>query len=154
MQRQMNWSEGKPSEYLLLNDATSVAAAQGQMRKAEELMQRSVQVSDRLGFKETTADTQSGLAGDEGRSRQRFESQRVGRIQVPSWHMAGATPVAVTLAMTGDTSRAQAITEALGHRVPTDTLLHQVNIPCVRAQKAQITSCVRAWFRPRSVTYF
>ena len=33
MQQQMKWSEGKPSEYLLLNEATNVAAAHGQMRR-------------------------------------------------------------------------------------------------------------------------
>src|SRR3984893_660599 len=62
LQRQMKWSEGRPSEYLLLNEATSFAAARGQMQKAGELMQRSLQVSDRLGFKETTADTQANFA--------------------------------------------------------------------------------------------
>jgi hypothetical protein len=33
------------------------------------------------------------------------------------------------LAMAGDGSRAQAITEELDHRFPEDTLLHQVSIP-------------------------
>src|ERR1700733_2776947 len=59
MQRELKWSEGKPSEYLLLSLPADVAASHGQMQKAAELVQRSVQVSDRLGFKETTADTQS-----------------------------------------------------------------------------------------------
>jgi tetratricopeptide (TPR) repeat protein len=35
--------------------------------------------------------------------------------------------------MTGDASHAQAIIDDLGHRFPADTILHQVNIPCVRA---------------------
>jgi hypothetical protein len=29
MQRELKWSDGKPSEYLLLNEATSAAAARG-----------------------------------------------------------------------------------------------------------------------------
>ncbi|MGA7632976.1 MAG: serine/threonine-protein kinase, partial [Terriglobales bacterium] len=62
MQREMKWGEGKPSEYLLLNEATAVAASRGQLQKAGELMQRSVQVTDRLGFKGTTADTESSSA--------------------------------------------------------------------------------------------
>ena len=41
--------------------------------------------------------------------------------------------VALALAMTGDVSRAQAIEDDLDHRFPDDLLLHQVNIPCVRA---------------------
>ena len=37
MQQQMKWSEGKPSEYLLLNEATNVAAAHGQMQKGRRI---------------------------------------------------------------------------------------------------------------------
>jgi len=134
MQRQVKWSEGKPSEYLLLNNATSVAAAHGQMQKAAELMQRSVQVSNRLGFKETTADTQSFFAvtqaevGNVSKAKELAASSSSlaqGRSNMES--------VAVALAMTGDVSRSQAISDDLGRRFPNDTLLHQVNIPCVRA---------------------
>lgn len=42
-------------------------------------------------------------------------------------------PVAVALAMSGDVSRAQSITQELGRRFPVDTILQQVSIPCVRA---------------------
>jgi len=62
MQPQLKLSEGKPSEYLLLNEATAAATSHGQMHKADELRQRSAAVSDRLGFKETTADTQAAFA--------------------------------------------------------------------------------------------
>jgi len=134
LQRQLKWSEGKPSEYLLLNEATSVATARGQLQKAGELMQRSAQVSDRLGFKETTADTQSAFAltqaevGNASRAKELAASSSAlahGRSNMES--------VALTLAMTGDVSRSQTIADDLGHRFPDDTLLHQVNIPCVRA---------------------
>jgi hypothetical protein len=62
MQRELKWAAGKPSEYLLLNEATGVAPARGEMQKAGQLMQRSVQVSDRLGFKEMPADAEPGFA--------------------------------------------------------------------------------------------
>jgi tetratricopeptide (TPR) repeat protein len=42
-------------------------------------------------------------------------------------------PAAVALAMAGDGSRAQALTEELARRFPDDTLLHQVTIPMVQA---------------------
>ena len=134
MQQQMKWSEGKPSEYLLLNDATFVSAARGQMQKAGELMQRSVQVSDRLGFKETTADTQAWLAvmqveaGNVSKAKELAASS-----SILAHGRSNLTPVALALAMTGDASRAQAIVDDLGRRFPSDTLLHQVNTPCVRA---------------------
>jgi serine/threonine protein kinase/tetratricopeptide (TPR) repeat protein len=134
MQREMKWAEGKPSEYLLLNEATGAVASHGQMQKAGELMQRSVQVSERLGFKGTTAETQAGWAlalaevGDLAKAREPAASSSAsvhGRINMGL--------VAVALAMTGDVSRAQAIVDDLGRRFPDDTLLHQVNIPVVQA---------------------
>ncbi|HEY4843382.1 MAG TPA: serine/threonine-protein kinase [Terriglobales bacterium] len=134
MQREMKWAEGKPSEYLLLNEATAVAASRGQLQKAGELMQRSVQVTDRLGFKGTTADTESSSAvwqaevGNTAKAKQLAASSSAlanGRSNM--------VPVALALAMIGDVSRAQAIIDDLGRRSPDDTLLHSVGSPCVRA---------------------
>ena len=137
MQREMKWAEGKPSEYLLLIEAASAAAAHGQMQKAEELVQRSVQVSDRLGFKETTADTKAGWAlvqaavGNASKARElaaASSSLANGRTNL--------VPVAEALALSGDGSRPQSITEELGRRFPDDTLLHNVAIPSVVALTA------------------
>jgi serine/threonine protein kinase/tetratricopeptide (TPR) repeat protein len=134
MQRQLKWSEGKPSEYLLLNDATSVAAAHGEMRKAGQLMQRSVQVSSRLGFKETTADTQAVFAVTQAEVGSASKAKELAASSSALAHgRSNMESVAVALAMTGDVSGAQAIADDLGHRFPDDTLLHQVSIPCVRA---------------------
>jgi serine/threonine protein kinase/tetratricopeptide (TPR) repeat protein len=134
MQRQVKWSEGKPSEYLLLNEATNAAAAHGQMQKAGELMQRSAQITERLGFKGTTAATLANWAlmqaevGNASKARElAASSSGLARDR------SNLESVAVALAMTGDVSRAQAITDELGHRFPADTLLLQVSIPCVRA---------------------
>ena len=134
MQRQLKLIEGKPSEYFVLNTATFAAASRGQMKKAGELLQRSTQVSERAGFKGTTADTEA---------RSALINAEVGNFAKARELAASSTalarsrrnlePVAIALAMTGDASRAQAITEELDHRFPSDTLLHQTRIPCVRA---------------------
>ena len=134
LQRQLKWSEGKPSEYLLLNEATSVATARGQLQKAGELMQRSGQVSDRLGFKETTADTQSAFALTQAEVGNASKAKELAASSSALAHgRSNMESVALALAMTGDVSRSQTIADDLGHRFPDDTLLHQVNIPCVRA---------------------
>jgi serine/threonine protein kinase/tetratricopeptide (TPR) repeat protein len=134
MQRQIKWSEGKPSEYLLLRAAAIAAAAQGRMRKASELMQHSVQISQRLGFKGGTAQTEAlgalreALVENASKARELAASSAAlarGRDNLE--------PVAYALALAGDASRAQAITEELGHRFPDDTRLHQVIIPVVQA---------------------
>jgi serine/threonine protein kinase/tetratricopeptide (TPR) repeat protein len=164
MQQQMKWSEGKPSEYLLLNEATNVAAAHGQMRKALELTQRSQQITDRLGFKGTTAATLAAVAvtqaefGNSARARELATSS--GALVRDRGNLES---VALALAMTGDVSRAQAIEDDLDHRFPDDLLLHQVNLPCVRAlielqrkapeQSVQALEAVRPYESGASVAF-
>ena len=134
MQRELKWSEGKPSEYYLLNYSANVAASRGQMKKGEELIQRSIQDSDRMGFKGTTSNTQAAWAvtqaeaGNAPRARElAASSAALARTQL------NLEPAAIALALTGDGSRAQALIDELNHRFPDDTLLHQVYGPCVRA---------------------
>ncbi len=134
MQQQVKWSEGKPSEYLLLNEATNVAAAHGQMQKAGELMQRSVQITDRLGFKGTTAATLAAMAVTEAEFGNSAKARELATSSGALVRDRGnLESVAVALAMTGDVSHAQAIADDLDHRFPDDILLRQVNLPCVRA---------------------
>ncbi|MGA8619453.1 MAG: serine/threonine-protein kinase [Candidatus Sulfotelmatobacter sp.] len=134
MQRQIKWAEGKPSEYLLLDEAANVAAAQGQMRKAEDLTRRSIQVTDRLGFKETTADTQAGWAVTLAEVGNAAMARELAASSSALAHGRGnMEPVAVALAMSGDGDRAQTITQDLSRRFPADTLLHDVWAPCVAA---------------------
>jgi eukaryotic-like serine/threonine-protein kinase len=137
MQQQVKWSEGKPSEYLLLNEATNVAAGRGQMQKAGELMQRSVQITDRLGFKGTTAATLANMAvnqaevGNSAKARELAASSSA--LVRDRSNLLG---VAFVLAMNGDISHAQTIIDDLGHRFPDDVLLQQVTILSVRASIA------------------
>jgi serine/threonine protein kinase/tetratricopeptide (TPR) repeat protein len=137
MQREVKWAEGKPSEYLLLIDAASAAAAHGQMQKAEELVQRSVQVSDRLGFKGTTADTKASWALVQALVENASKARELAAASSTLAHgRSNMVAVAEALAISGDGSRAQSIVEELGRRFPNDTLLHNVGIPSVTALAA------------------
>jgi serine/threonine protein kinase/tetratricopeptide (TPR) repeat protein len=134
MDRQMKWAAGKPAEYLLLIEAANVAAAHGQMRKAEDLAQRSVQVSDRLGFKETTADTRSGFAVTQAEVGNTAKAKELAASSSSAANArSNMFSVASALALAGDGSRAESIMSELGRRFPNDTLLHQVSIPSVEA---------------------
>jgi eukaryotic-like serine/threonine-protein kinase len=134
MQAQVKLSEGKPGEYLLLTEATGAAASHGQMQKAGELMQHSAQVSDRFGFKETTAQTQGLFAVTQAEVGNISKSRELAASSSALAHgRANLVPAALALAMTGDGKRAQAIVDDLGHRFPDDLILHQVSIPEVRA---------------------
>jgi eukaryotic-like serine/threonine-protein kinase len=137
MQRQLKWSEGKPSEYLLLFEAASAAAAHGQLQKAAELIQRSVQVSDRFGFKETAADTQAAFAVTQAQVGNASKAKELCASSSALAHgRSNMESVALALAMTGDVVRGQAVADDLGRRFADDTLLHQVIIPSVRALSA------------------
>jgi serine/threonine protein kinase/tetratricopeptide (TPR) repeat protein len=134
MQRELKWSEGKPSEYYLLTFASNAAASHGQMKKAGDFMQRSIQASDRMGFKDTTSTTQAAWAllqaevGNAAKARELAASSAA-----LTRNQNNLEPVAVALAMSGDGNRAQGFVDELNHRFPDDTLLHQVYGPCVRA---------------------
>jgi eukaryotic-like serine/threonine-protein kinase len=134
MQREMKWAEGKPSEYLLLNDAANVAMSHGQVRKAEELWQRSAQVTERSGFKDTTANTKAIEAQVEAEIGNFAKAKELAASSSAlASAQANMSGVAMAVAITGDTNRAQTIVDDLGRRFPSDTLLHQVTIPVVRA---------------------
>ena len=134
LQHEMKWAEGKPSEYLLLNDAASLAAAHGQLQKARELIDRSVHVSDHFGFKGTTADTKADWALIEAEAGDFSKARESAAASAALAHgRRNMVPAAIALAIAGDTARAQAIAEDLGHRFPDDTILRNVSIPSVAA---------------------
>jgi tetratricopeptide (TPR) repeat protein len=134
MQKQMKWSEGKPSEYLLLNEASSAAASHGQMKQAEELAQQSVKVTERLGFKETSADTQASWAVVEAEMGNISKTRELAAASASASHgRSNLGPVATALAIAGDASRAQSIIDDLSRRFPDDTILREVTIPSARA---------------------
>ena len=134
MQRELKWSQGKSSEYLLLNEASFVAAARGQIRKGQELSQRSIQVTDRLGFKESTADTMAWWAlieaevGNTASAREQANaSAALARART------NLVPAAEALAFAGDASHPQAALGELRKRFPADTLLKEVATANVNA---------------------
>jgi tetratricopeptide (TPR) repeat protein len=134
MQRQLQWAAGKPSEPLLLSDASLVAASRGQIQKARDLQQRSMQATDRVGFKETSAATQAAWAVVEAMVGNTAKARELAAASSSSARSRNnLLPAAVALAMTGDSSRAQTIVDELGRRFPDDTILHQVYVPYIRA---------------------
>ncbi|HTR23747.1 MAG TPA: serine/threonine-protein kinase [Terriglobales bacterium] len=134
MQQELKWGEGKPSEYLILNEATGVAASHGQIQKGRELQQRSVQVTDRYGFKDTSADTDAGWALTEAETGNTAKAREFATQSASLAHgRANLEFVALSLAMSGDESRARTIVDDLAHRYPADTIFHNVYMPAVAA---------------------
>jgi eukaryotic-like serine/threonine-protein kinase len=137
MQRQMKWAEGKPSEYLLLNEAAAIAAGRGQMQKARELSKRSTELTDRLGFKGTTASTDGSWALAEAEAGNPAKARELAASSSALAHGRNNLEyVAATLAMAGDGSHAKTIIDDLNRRFPDDTLLRNVWGPCATALAA------------------
>jgi serine/threonine protein kinase/tetratricopeptide (TPR) repeat protein len=137
MQRQMKWAEGKPSEYLLLNEAAAIATGHGQMQKARELLKRSTELTDRLGFKGTTASTEGVWALVEAEAGYPAKARELAASSSALAHGRNNLEyVAATLAMTGDGSHAKTIIDDLNRRFPDDTLLRNVWGPCATALAA------------------
>ncbi len=134
MQKELKWAEGKPSEYLLLFEAAWLAAARGQMQKANGLAERSFQATDQTGFKESTADNKAWWAVLQAEVGNATKARELATASFSISHGRGnLSAVALALAITGDGARAESVIGDLGHRFPDDTLLHSVYIPAVNA---------------------
>jgi eukaryotic-like serine/threonine-protein kinase len=97
-------------------------------------MQRSVQLTERLGFKGAKADTLANMAVMQAQVGNFAKARELANQSMAlAKDRSNLLPVALALAMTGDTVHAQSIMEDLDHRFPSDTLLHQVGIPEVKA---------------------
>ena len=130
MQRQLNWAEGKPSEFALLNEAASVAASHGQLKKAEELSRRSIQSTEHFGFKDATASTQAAWAWTEAEVGNSSQAREMALSSATLAHArANLIVVALALALCGDVPRGKVMLDDLAKRFPSDTLLHNVAIP-------------------------
>ena len=134
MQREVQWAQGKPSEYLLLSEQASMAAAQGQLKKSREMAKRSVEVTDRLGFKDTSAATKASLAVVEAEMGNAGQARGAADASIATEKVRGTMgPAAIALAISGDAVRAQAMIDEMARRFPNDTIVQRVTIPVVQA---------------------
>lgn len=133
MQREMKWAERRPSEYLLLQESAIAAAARGQIHKAEDLLQRSMQDTDQLGFKETTAETKASFALEEATVGNLVKGRELANQSAATAHSRNLVTASQALALAGDSTHAQPMVEEREKRLPSDTLLHNVGAPVVLA---------------------
>ena len=134
IQQQLQWATGKPSEYLLLNEQAGIEASQGQLQGARDLIQRSVQITDHLGFKDTSVTSNAVLALVEAELGNAAQARALAQSTLPQ--AKGRTnqgTLATVWAIAGDGSRAQTLSNSLEHRYPDDTILQRVTLPVVRA---------------------
>jgi eukaryotic-like serine/threonine-protein kinase len=140
MAQQVAWSAGKPGvEDVLLSFEADTAAYAGQLRKARELSRQAVASAERAEQKETAADYEAQVG---------LREALLGNSAPAQEHAAAALRLsngrdvqfltALTLAVAGDATRAQALTDDLSKRFPEDTIVQFDYLPTIRAQVALI----------------
>ena len=139
MAQQAAWFEGKPdveNEILGLESATE--AYYGRIGKARELTERAAASAERARNKEYAASwaaeagVREALLGNYGEARQRAGTA----LGLAAESRGVEQQAALALALAGDGTRAQALTDDLNKRFPLNTLTQSIWLPTLRAQMA------------------
>ena len=138
MAQQVAWAEGKPGvEDQILDFEAHTAAYSGRLGKARELSRRAVASAERDRDQETAAGYEAEAAlrevlfGNAAEARQRAAAAL--RLSTGRDAQFGA---ALTLALAGDTHRAEALAEDFAKRFPNDTVVRFNYLPTIDAQLA------------------
>jgi eukaryotic-like serine/threonine-protein kinase len=135
MKQQIEWTNGKPDEYIAQNWQAESAAFSGQWRKAKEFSSHAYELAAGRNLKDVAAQIVVGGAARDALSgdcrqvkEQTAKALGTSHSQLTMINAAGA------LATCGEFSQTQAITGELTRRFPTDTLLNRVSLPLVQAR--------------------
>jgi eukaryotic-like serine/threonine-protein kinase len=138
MAQQVAWSEGKPGfEDVLLGYEAGTAAFWGRLDKARRFTQQAVAAAERAEVHEVAAGFEAAAAMWEALFGYPVEArQRAAAGLSLSKGREAQYGAALALALTGDTVRAQALTDDLGTRFPEDTIVRFNYMPTLLAQIA------------------
>jgi tetratricopeptide (TPR) repeat protein len=138
MAQQLSLTAGKPGlEDVLLGHEAKIAAYSGRLVKAREISRQAVASAERVNEKETAAAYEAdsaireALFGNARRGRERAAAALA--LSTGRDVQYGA---ALALALAGDSSNAEKLTEELAKRFPSDTVVQFNYVPTLRAQIA------------------
>jgi tetratricopeptide (TPR) repeat protein len=138
MAEQQKWYAGKPEENFGLALASDTEAYAGHVGKARELTKRAVDSAIRADSKEDGAIWQANAAllqaayGNTAEARQSAAEA----LKLVSASQGVEVEAALALAMVGDTTRAESLSQDLGKRFPLDTQMQSLWLPAIHAQLA------------------
>jgi len=135
MQREIDWTKGKPEEGASIGWQASVAEFQGQIKKSRELARRGMESMQRLGLKTSVADWMAGLvSSDASLGDCRQIPQRVTAalaVARTRWSLGNG---ASALAACGDPARAQPLVEEMARLSAGNIVFQSTGEAEVRAQ--------------------
>jgi eukaryotic-like serine/threonine-protein kinase len=135
MQRQADWAMGKPGvEDVSLSFQSDTEAYSGHLAKAQELSRRATESAQRAGEKETAAKRELNAALREAEFGNLAEAHRQALDALTiSPARSVQILVAMVLARTGDTNRAQKMADELQKQNPLNTKMNFYWLPVIRA---------------------
>ncbi len=134
MREQTDWAKGHPDEFNMRSLEAEAAASTGQLKKARQLFQQSVDLAESHDFKETSALDIALLAWAEAVCGNDSEARQKAKTALADSHgVALEYPAAYALARAGDFAQARAIADDLTKRSPLSTVVNKIEVPVVLA---------------------
>ncbi len=135
MQREFDWSKGKPQESVSIYYQAKAALSLGELRRSRELFERARAIAQQNGLKEQAVAIINGQAqfeADLGNTREARAIADLSLRETPNSarHKAFAT---LALARAGDVQRAEALLNELNKLPTPGTALNEVVLPSIRA---------------------
>lgn len=134
MQQEMQGSTGKQLEPILRWMQSQGECASGKLKQSQQDAAVATTVSQARGFKEfgnTILHEEAICYAETGFTQQARE--RASTLLTRTEDVDTRAGAALALATSGDSSRAQQLVDELAKAAPSDTMLNQVYLPCVRA---------------------
>jgi len=134
MQHEIAWATGKQNDLYMLFVQGGADYAMGRVHRGRETVARAIARAQQAGLKSVAADARAGMSVGEA-ALGYLQEARDGAAEAlaVSPTRNTRTAAAVTLALTGDTNRAQKLIDDLAKESPLDTLLNNVALPSARA---------------------
>ena len=138
MAGQQQWFAGKPEENFGLALASDTEAYGGHLGGARELTKRAVDAAIRADSKESGAIWQANAAVQQAAYGNAVGARQTAAaaLRLAPASQGAEVEAALALAMAGDTTRAEALTQDLGKRFPLDTQMQSLWLPTIQAQLA------------------
>ncbi|HQR36050.1 MAG TPA: protein kinase, partial [Blastocatellia bacterium] len=133
-QKQTQWATGQLEEFAVFYRQAEAASFSGQMRTAQQLFRRSIELTEQTGASELAA----RFSGEEALNAAVWGLPTVAQARAAeslafSRNQVSLRSAAIALAMSGETAKAQTLAEEIAAKYPKATLAQTVWLPVVRA---------------------
>lgn len=133
-QKQTQWATGQLEEFAVFYRQAESASFSGQMRSAQQLFRRSIELTEQADARELAA----RFSGEEALNAAVWGLPAVAQARAAeslafSRNLVSLRSAAIALAVSGETAKAQTLAEEIAAKYPKATLAQTVWLPVVRA---------------------